>query len=236
GGGIVFVTFTPLKGISEVVRRFLHETNADRCVVTATIDDAPHFTPEDRARIAASYAQHEREARVKGIPVLGSGRIFPVAEELLSIEHREFPKHWPRIIGCDFGWDHPFAAVELVWDRDTDTVYVSKCYRIREATPIIHAAALRPWGKIPVAWPRGGRRETLEGAGVALANQYRAQGLDMLRDHAQFEDKSISVEAGIADMLVRMESGRFKVFKHLADWLSEYRIYHRRDGRVHKEG
>src|SRR5262249_7644037 len=84
-GGIIFVTFTPLKGISEVVRRFLHETNADRCVVTATIDDAPHFTPEDRARIAASYAQHEREARVKGIPVLGSGRIFPVAEELLSI-------------------------------------------------------------------------------------------------------------------------------------------------------
>jgi hypothetical protein len=47
----------------------------------------------------------------------------------------------------DFGWDHPFAAVELAWDRDTDTIYVTKAYRIRETTPVIHAAALRAWGK-----------------------------------------------------------------------------------------
>ena len=33
-----------------------------------------------------------------------------------------------------------------------------------------------------------------------------------------------------------MESGRFKVFKHLIDWFDEYRLYHRKDGRVHKEG
>jgi hypothetical protein len=113
---------------------------------------------------------------------------------------------------------------------------VSKCYRMREATPVIHAAALRPWGKIPVAWPRDGRRETLEGAGIALAKQYTAQGLDMLAVHAQFTDKSVSVEAGIADMLIRMETGRFKVFKHLNDWFEEFRLYHRKDGRVHKEG
>jgi hypothetical protein len=41
---------------------------------------------------------------------------------MLAIEQRDFPKHWPHIIGCDFGWDHPFAAVELIWDRDTDTL------------------------------------------------------------------------------------------------------------------
>jgi len=77
----------------------------------------------------------------------------------------------------DFGWDHPFAAVELVWDRDADVVYVAKTHRLKEATPIIHAAALRTWGKeLPWAWPRDGRRETLEGAGVALAQQYQAQG------------------------------------------------------------
>jgi hypothetical protein len=43
-------------------------------------------------------------------------------------------------------------------------------------------------------------------------------------------------EAEIADMLIRMESGRFKVFKHLNDWFEEFRFYHRKDGRVHKEG
>ena len=91
----------------------------------------------------------------------------------------------------DFGWDHPFAAVELVWDRDADVVYVAKTHRLKEATPIIHAAALRTWGKeLPWAWPRDGRRETLEGAGVAPAQQYQAQGLNMLSEHAQFADGS----------------------------------------------
>ena len=54
--------------------------------------------------------------------------------------------------------------------------------------------------------------------------------------HAQFDDGSVSVEAGLADMLIRMESGRFKVLKRLMDWFDEYRLYHRKDGRVHKEG
>ena len=46
----------------------------------------------------------------------------------------------------------------------------------------------------------------------------------------------MSVEAGLADMLIRMEGGRFKVLKRLMDWFDEYRLYHRKDGRVHKEG
>ena len=37
-------------------------------------------------------------------------------------------------------------------------------------------------------------------------------------------------------MLDRMNSGRFKVFKHLNDWFEEFRLYHRRDGKVFKEG
>ena len=140
----------------------------------------------------------------------------------------------------DFGWDHPFAAVELVWDRDMDTVYVSRTHRLKEASPIIHAATLRAWGKeLRWAWPRDGNRETLEGAGVALANQYKEQGLNMLHEYAHYQEgetKSVSVEAGLMDMLQRMQSGRFKVFRHLNDWFEEFRLYHRKDGKVVKEG
>jgi len=173
-----------------------------------------------------------REISSKGIPVLGSGRISPVEESKIAIEHRDFPSHWPRIGGMDFGWDHPFAAVELVWDRDTDTVYVARCHRLKEATPIEHAAAIRAWGKdLRWSWPRDGKRETLEGAGVALSEQYRDQGLYMLRDHAQFEDGSVSVEAGLMMMLDRFRTGKLKVFKEHLDWWEEFRLYHRRDGR-----
>jgi hypothetical protein len=207
-----------------------------RAVIFASIEDAPHFTDAQRAEIVESYPKHERGARTKGIPTLGSGRIFPVSEDDIAIDRRDFPSHWPRIGAMDFGWDHPFAAVELVWDRDSDTVYVSKAYRLREASPVLHASALRAWGRDLIwAWPRDGRRETLEGAGVPLAEQYRREGLNVLFEHAQFQDKTISVEAGLMDMLARMETGRFKVFKDLTDWWDEFRLYHRKDGKVVKE-
>jgi phage terminase large subunit-like protein len=233
--GPVWLTFTPLAGMSEVVRRFLLEPSPDRHVTTMTIDDALHFAPEQREQIIRSYPAHEREARTRGIPTLGSGRIFPVVEEQIACERIEIPNHWPIIGGMDFGWDHPFAAVELAHDLDTDTVFVTKTFRMRQSTPILHAAALRPWGKIRWAWPRDGRRETLEGAGVPLAQQYRDQDLDLWHEHAQFEDGSVGVEAGLMDMLARMEPGRFKVFKHHHEWFDEFRLYHRRDGRVFKE-
>ncbi len=37
------------------------------------------------------------------------------------------------------------------------------------------------------------------------------------------------------DMLDRMQTGRFKVFRHLNDWFEEFRLYHRKDGKVVKE-
>jgi hypothetical protein len=42
-------------------------------MTTATIDDALHFSKEERAEIVASYPPHELEARTKGVPTLGSG-------------------------------------------------------------------------------------------------------------------------------------------------------------------
>jgi terminase large subunit-like protein len=91
-------------------------------------------------------------------------------------------------------------------------------------------------GQTQWAWPRDGRRDTLEGAGIALANQFGEQGLEMLHEHAQWEeDKSVSVEAGLAKMLTMMQTGKFKVMKHLNDWFEEFRLYHRKDGKVVKE-
>ena len=43
------------------------------------------------------------------------------------------------------------------------------------------------------------------------------------------------VEAGLMDMLDRMQTGRFKVAAHLADWWEEFRLYHRKDGKIVKE-
>lgn len=240
--GIVFMTFTPLKGMTGTVKRFLIDKTPGSNVTTMTIEDAEHYTPEQRAAIIASYPAHEREARTKGIPTLGSGRIFPVAEETIKVEPFEIPRHWVQICGIDFGWDHPSAAARLAWDRDADVIYVIAAHRQKEQTPIMFAATVKPWGDwLPWAWPHDGLQHD-KGSGLALRDQYAAQGLHMLSDkatHAPTEGEpegssGNGVEAGLLEMLDRMQSGRLKVFGHLSDWFEEFRMYHREDGKVVK--
>lgn len=233
-GGMVLMTFTPLLGMSSVVKRFLLEESPDRAVVHMTIDDALHYTPEERQRIIDSYPEHEREARTKGVPVMGSGRVFPIAESAIVVDRVDVQPEWSRIVGIDFGWDHPTAAAWLAHDRDNDIVYVTDDYSLSRATPVIHASNIRRKGAtIPVAWPHDGLQHD-KGSGEQLAEQYRAEGLAMLRERATFPDGSNGVEAGIMDMLDRMQTGRWKVARSCENWLGEFRLYHRKNGLIVK--
>lgn len=199
-----------------------------------TIDDAEHYTPEQRKAIVDAYPAHEREARALGIPILGSGRIFAIEEERVRCEPFPLPPHWPQINGLDFGWDHPFAGVNCAWDRDADVFYVCKEYREKEATPHTHAASIKPWGDwVPCAWPHDGLQHD-KGSGEALKTQYQSQGLAMLAEKASWPDGSNGVEAGLMDMLERMQTGRWKVFSTCGSWFGEFRLYHRDDGKVVK--
>jgi hypothetical protein len=206
-----------------------------RHVTSMTIDDVEHYSAEEKAQIIASYPAHEREARAKGIPTMGSGRVFPVAEELIRCDPFSIPDFWAQINGLDFGWDHPFAAVNLAWDRDADCLYVTRCFRQREAVPAMHCAAIVPWGRwIPCAWPHDGYQHD-KGSGQQLADQYRTHGLNMMFEHATHPEGGFGTEAGVMNMLERMQSGRFKVFSTQGEWFEEFRLYHRLEGKIVKE-
>ena len=205
-----------------------------RAVVRMTIDDALHITPERRDEIIASYPPHEVEARTMGIPVLGSGKIYPVTEASISVEAFPIPRHWAMIGGLDFGWTHPTAAVALAWDRDSDVVYVTSVYKRSEATPLEHAATLKQWGGFPWAWPHDGEQSG-KGDGKKLRDAYSSTQMQMLAVQASHPEGGNGVEAGLMEILERMQTGRFKVFSHLSDWWSEFRLYHRKDGKIVKE-
>jgi hypothetical protein len=209
------------------------EVTPSKYLVMAGWDHAPHLSEKTKRELLASTPAHLRDARSKGIPALGSGAIFPVAEEQIRVSPFPIPPHWPQINGLDFGWTHPTAAASIAWDRDADCIYVTKVYRRSEAPPVIHAAAVKAWGDwIPVAWPHDGNNDTA--AGEALARQYKQHGLPMLNEHATHEAGGNSVEAGLMEMLDRMETGRWKVFSTCDQWFEEYRLYHRKDGKIVK--
>ncbi len=232
--GILWMTFTPLLGMSDVVKRYLNDKVPGTHVTNMTIYDAEHYTDTQRAAIIAGYPTHEREARAMGTPMLGSGRIFPIDEALIKESPPSIPGHWARICGIDFGFDHPTAAAWIAWDRDTDTFHVYDTYRAKNQPIAVHAAAIKARGDwIPVAWPHDGLQHE-KGSGETIAFQYRKHGLNMLKDRATFDDGGNGVEAGIQEMYDLMLTGRFKVAKHLTEFFEEFRMFHRKDGKIVK--
>ena len=248
--GMVYMTFTPESGMTETVASFVNNLKPGQSLNNATWDDATedvssvlnndrgHLNEAVMEQIMSSYAPHEREMRRYGRPAIGSGLVFPVSEEKLIIDPITIEKHWPRICGIDFGFDHPTACVWVAWDRDEDVIYVYDCYRQAKAPPAVHAQNIRNRPSfIPVAWPHDGhRRDSMGNPG--LAEQYRNLGCNMLAFH--FENPPAlgekkggnSIEVGIMDLLQRMEDGKFKVFSTLSEWWMEFRMYHRKEGKI----
>jgi len=239
-GGIVFMTFTPEQGMTETVAQFINNIKDGQALLQATWDDAPHMTDTVRKQILEALPPHERKMREKGIPVLGSGLVFPLPEEDLLCDPIDIPDHWPRLCGIDFGWDHPTAVAWIAWDRDSDIVYVYDSYSLRQETVPVHASAINARGKwIPVIWPMDGRQAD-KGSGKNLTEQYRKESVNMLREHFSNPPSQgmkegtggNSVEAGIMQMLTRFQTKRLKIFKNQGKLLEELRMYHRKDGKI----
>jgi hypothetical protein len=205
-----------------------------RHITRMTLNDAEHIPAEQRQAIIDGYLPHMRLARVEGFPAQGSGAVFPFEEDMLRCEPFPIPSHFVQINGVDFGFDHPFAACHCAWDREDDIWYVCRTYRDKGGAAPIHAAAMRPWGAwVPTAWPHDGLQHD-KGSGAQLAEQYRDNGVNMLHEHATHEQGGFGVEAGIAEMAERMQTGRWKVFAGNEDWFGEFRLYHREDGKIIK--
>ena len=230
--GLMMLTFTPLRGLSDTVLAFLPNGEViedDRkAVVTATWDDAPHLTQQQKDALWSSIPPYQRDARSKGIPQLGSGAIYPVPESEITCDPFPIPDHWPRIYGFDVGWKATAAAF-LALDRDTGTVYLYHEYMKGEAEPSIHAQGIRApgeWipGKIdPAARGRSPRD------GSKLMEVYRDLGLELSKaDNA--------VESGLYTVWQLMSSGQLKIFRNCQKTLEEFRLYRRdENGKIVKE-
>ena len=236
-GGCGIMTFTPLKGMTKVAMTFLNVPSPDRSVTNMTIYDRTDLTEAERNQIIAGYPAHERDARTKGVPMLGEGLIYQVPEEIVrETAIRFLPEHWAKLWAVDFGIakDHPFAAVLLAWDKDADVIHVIHTIKMVEQRPMHHAKAMiMVAGNVPVIWPHDGNNRE-KGNGETLASQYKAEGLLMTPSHSTWVDGGYTVEPGIMEIQQREETARFRVAAHLEDYFSERRLYHRKDGLIVK--
>lgn len=229
--GIVMTTFTPLKGMSETVQ-FLDQKAKDGKIslITATWDDAPHLSEEDKVEMLNAMPPYMRDARSKGVPSLGSGAIYPIPESVFVVTPFNIPKHWKHVYGMDVGWNNT-AAVFAAIDPTSDIAYIVSEYKRGQAEPTIHAAAIRDRAKGErkpgVIDPASKGRSQSDGQ--QLIQIYRQLGLNL-------QEADNTVEAGIYSVWERLSLGKLKVFNTCVGFLDEYRIYRRDEkGRIVKE-
>ncbi len=233
--GILLYTFTPLKGVTEVIQTFSRDGSFEegdvgdsKYVVNITWDDAPHLSEDEKKILLASIPPYQRDARSKGIPALGSGIIYPIAEEDLFVEPFAIPKHWKVAYGLDVGWNRT-AAVWGAVDPDSSTVYLYSEHYQGESVPSTHAAAIQARGKwIPGAIDPASRGRTQDD-GTQLLQNYTDLGLNLTK-------ADNTVESTLWDILEAMQQGRFKVFTTMTNWKKEWRAYARDEkGKVIKQ-
>ena len=190
-----------------------------KAVFFVTWEDAPHLTQDQKEAMLASIPAWQRAARSKGTPSLGSGAIYQVPEEEVTVKGFDIPKHWPRAYALDVGWNRT-AALWGALDQESQTLYAYDEYYRGQAEPSVHAAAIRKrgdWMKGVVDPAARGRSQT---DGRQLLQLYQDLGLDI-------EKADNAVEAGIYAVWERLSQGRLKFFSHCANLLSEYRLYRR---------
>lgn len=192
-----------------------------KLVVSATWDDVPHLSADQKAELWQSIPPYQRDARSKGIPQLGSGAIYPVAESDIVCDPFEMPLYWPRAYGLDVGWNRT-AAIWAAHDRDDDVVYLYSEHYRGQAEPSVHAAAIRARGD----WMQGAIDPASRGRGQKDGEQLLQNYLDLGLLLSKAEN---GVEAGLFDVWQRLSTGRLKVFRTLQNWLAEYRLYRRDD-------
>lgn len=232
--GLLIETFTPLKGLTKVVMQYLpagyeegmaRVITGNRAMVMAGWDDVPHLSEAQKRLMLEETPPHLIEARSKGIPSIGAGAIYPLAESEFLVDDRPIPANWPRAYAMDVGW----KRTAVLWgarDPATNVVYLYAEYYRGQAEPAIHAHAIKARGEwipgvIDPASSGSGQRD-----GKKLAEIYgkgsHGLGLDLV-----FADND--VDAGVGAVWNGLSTGGIKVFRSLQNWRMEYRMYHRNE-------
>ena len=204
-----------------------------RFVTNLTWNDAPHLSEAEKKELWASIPAYQRRARAEGIPILGSGLIYPFDEARLKVAPFAIPKHWPRFFGLDSDAGAGFTAI--IWgalDRDSQTAYVTHDYKSDSRSKADHVEALKAKGTkhAPLWIPGVGDAKGLlvtDKDSIQVIELYKNAGVDI-----EFPDKS--VEAGIQECYDLFNVGCLKVFASCDALLSELRMYHRVDGKIVK--
>lgn len=227
--GLVICAFTALKGVTPLVAMLLPQYAGADDVQPLEVarwhtfigwDDIPEaqLSLRERKRLASSYTPAELLARTKGIPTIGSGMVWPIAESEIIVPAFHVPEDWPRLIALDPGFEHGTGALQGALDQESDALYIIADHWKRLEHLSVHAAKIHAWGEwIPVVI------DYASGINVDDGEATKAKYRKALRNPIINANKAFS--AGGSEVYDRMTDGRLFVFDTCRQWLSQFRQY-----------
>lgn len=257
--GIIYVTFTPLKGLTPMVVKFSEKADylagAQKLIGVATEkgdDDEEGFdarfadTKRYKAIIQAGWDDAPWLSEEKKAQMLDdtephlrearrSGKPSMGSGNVYPIAIESLlcePFRIPDYYHRLYALDVGWNVTAALWgaiDPQTDTLYIYDEYYGKEAPPAVHAAAIRNRG----TWIPGvidpASRGRSQNDGTQLIRAYKDLGLTLYPANNE-------VDAGLQAGWQRMTTGNVKVFNTLPNWSKEFVLY-RRDlrGRIVKE-
>lgn len=234
-GGRLRYTMTPELGpTAEVVAFMENPSRFQRLIGPVSVDECAHIRGEVRERLEATIPEHERDMRLRGIPLLGEGLIYPVAESRLKVPSFQ-PMPWmKRLKGIDIGYKHVGLAW-MLFNPETGQRIVYRTEKLESVTVAEQCAALNGmWDDVPTVFPPD-VNNTEKGSGDALRKIYGKHLRGRMLDFEN-EDGSRFVEPGLMQTLDWMRAGLWRVCDQGNEpYFREIRMYHRKNGKVVKE-
>ena len=226
--GYVFLTFTPLRGITPLCDEIIGNKDNIYGVHYLTWDDVTHLSEVDKQMQIAGLGPHEIESRKFGKPSIGTGKIYQFDEEDYTIPDFTIHSKWRTIGGLDVGISHPTCAVKLTIDDESGVGYIHQEYKVSGETSIYHAYKLRDWPCRFAIDPNSRQRSISTGD-----SPYK-----MFQD-IMGEDRLIPadnrVNYGISLIRAKIATEQLYIFESCVEILKEMRLYRfKENGDIHK--
>lgn len=242
--GFIMITATPEQGETPLYLRFAQDKTGLMYIQRATWWDSPLFNDNQINELLAALDEHERDLRSKGIPAVGKGAVFKIADEAIKATDVYPLPHWQVILASDWGnVKDPTVVVVCLHDPDNDIFYLYDLFvfdESEEARSPQHVAQVinnSPYRGVPFLVPhdQGIKSSANESNGKLL----QRLGVNVPPDPAMNPPETMlrniklgtrttnrfSIETGLVEMRYLMSQGKLKVCDNCDQWFTEKHSY-----------
>lgn len=242
--GFIFITATPEQGETPLYMKFAANKTGLLYIQRVTWWDSPLFNDKQINELLAALDEHERDLRSKGIPAVGKGAVFKIADDEIKVRDVYPLSHWQIVAAVD--WGHvkdPTVIAIALHDPDNDTFYLYDLFYLDESEEARSPASVAnilnnsPYRGVPVIVPHdsGMKSEASESNGKLLQRLgvnvppdpfYNPQDTQLRNVKLGNNKRSgLSIETGLSEMRYLMSTGQLKVCDNCDHWFREKHSY-----------